>query len=450
MPARFAPTLAPWRPAPGPRAARSRCRALAADMIPERRRYRLKNKLLGPPLVTEQLELGAPGPPDRPRRAGPGLHLLVGLRHRGDADPDGARTSGWPPSPWSCPITLAILGVLFFVTLSYLEVIQFYTKAGGAYVVARDNFGPKVAQIAAVALLIDYTVTVAVQTAAGTAALTSAVPAWPTPSTPWPSPSASCSLLLYGNLRGIREAGKFFAFPTYFFMSSLAVGDRRRATSRRRSATCTTSRSRPTTRSSGGTLGTPGHGLLDGPGLHHAAALLRQRRLVADRPRGHLQRGQQFPPARVDARPPDPGRHELDPGLPGARGDHAAGPLDPRRPLRLGLAHRRVPGGPGRLRQLGAARLLHRPARHRAHPLHRRQHQLQRLPVPGQLRGRRPLPAPPADPARPPAGLLQRDPGAHRRLGRAAPGLPGPGRRPGRRSTPSASSPASPWPAPAW
>src|ERR1700735_3920744 len=74
------------------------------------------------------------------------------------------------------PITVAILGVLFFVTLSYLDVIQYYTKAGGAYVVARDNFGPKIAQIAAVALLIDYTVTVAVQTAAGTAALTSAVP----------------------------------------------------------------------------------------------------------------------------------------------------------------------------------------------------------------------------------------------------------------------------------
>ena len=41
---------------------------------------------------------------------------------------------------------------------------------------ARDNFGPRIAQIAAVALLIDYTVTVAVQCSAGTAALTSAVP----------------------------------------------------------------------------------------------------------------------------------------------------------------------------------------------------------------------------------------------------------------------------------
>ena len=79
--------------------------------------------------------------------------------------------------------------MLFFVTLSYLEVIELYTKAGGSYVVAHDNFGPKVAQVAAVALLIDYTVTVAVQTAAGTAALTSAVPA-ATPPAPSTSPSA--------------------------------------------------------------------------------------------------------------------------------------------------------------------------------------------------------------------------------------------------------------------
>ena len=63
---------------------------------------------------------------------------------------------------------------MFFVMFSYLQVIGVYTRIGGSYVVARDNFGPKVAQVAAVALLIDYTVTVAVQTSAGTAALTSA------------------------------------------------------------------------------------------------------------------------------------------------------------------------------------------------------------------------------------------------------------------------------------
>src|ERR1700740_1707047 len=98
------------------------------------------------------------------------------------------------------PITLAIIGVLFFVTLSYLEVIQLYTKAGGSYVVARDNFGPRIAQIAAVARSSDYTVTVAVQTSAGTAALTSAVPSLTRFTVE--ITVAVILLLLYGNLRG--------------------------------------------------------------------------------------------------------------------------------------------------------------------------------------------------------------------------------------------------------
>ena len=65
---------------------------------------------------------------------------------------------------------------MILVVLSYREVVTIYTRAGGSYVVARDNFGPRVAQVAAVALLIDYVVTVAVQVAAGTAAVASAFP----------------------------------------------------------------------------------------------------------------------------------------------------------------------------------------------------------------------------------------------------------------------------------
>ena len=74
----------------------------------------------------------------------------------------------WPPSRLLLPITFVVIMVLFFVTLSYREVVMVYTQAGGSYVVARENFGVKVAQIAAVALIIDYIVTVAVQIAAGT------------------------------------------------------------------------------------------------------------------------------------------------------------------------------------------------------------------------------------------------------------------------------------------
>jgi amino acid transporter len=191
----------------------------AAESIPETRRYRLKNKLLGPPLVTEQL-------------ASERLNRAIAL---GVLAPDCISSSAYGTEEMLTqlvpyvglaafalvvPITIAILAVLFFVTLSYLEVIQLYTKAGGSYVVARDNFGPRIAQIAAVALLIDYTVTVAVQTSAGTAALTSAVPSLTRFTVE--ITVVVILILLYGNLRGIREAGSYFAIPTYFFIFSLA------------------------------------------------------------------------------------------------------------------------------------------------------------------------------------------------------------------------------------
>jgi amino acid transporter len=113
------------------------------------------------------------------------------------------------------PITGVILFILVLVTASYRQVVMAYTRAGGSYVVARENFGPRFAQVAAAALLIDYVVTVAVQSAAGTVAVVSAVPAL--------GPFhleitiGVVVLLCYGNLRGLREAGRPFALPTYFF-----------------------------------------------------------------------------------------------------------------------------------------------------------------------------------------------------------------------------------------
>jgi amino acid transporter len=74
-----------------------------------------------------------------------------------------------------------------------------------------------------VALLIDYTVTVAVQTSAGTAALTSAVPSLANTFDTVAITVGVVVVLLYGNLRGIREAGKFFAFPMYFYVVSLGT-----------------------------------------------------------------------------------------------------------------------------------------------------------------------------------------------------------------------------------
>jgi amino acid transporter len=182
--------------------------------------YRLKRALLGPPLVTEQLSqerlsnpvaLGVLSPDCISSSAYGTEQMLVIL----------VPFVGLAAFDLVLPITYAILGVLFLVTLSYREVVMVYTKAGGSYVVARDNFGVRVAQIAAVALLIDYTVTVAVQTSAGTNALTSAVPSlvhYQVPIT-----VAVVILLLYGNLRGLREAGSTFALPTYLFIATTGL-----------------------------------------------------------------------------------------------------------------------------------------------------------------------------------------------------------------------------------
>jgi len=109
--------------------------------------------------------------------------------------------------------------------LSYREVVSVYTRAGGSYVVARGNFGPRVAQVAAVALLIDYVVTVAVQTAAGSAAIVSAFPALSRVPVIGPKillviSVTAIGVMCLGNLRGIREAGRAFALPTYLFAGS--------------------------------------------------------------------------------------------------------------------------------------------------------------------------------------------------------------------------------------
>jgi amino acid transporter len=119
------------------------------------------------------------------------------------------------------PITGVILLILVLVAASYRQVVSVYTRAGGSYVVARENFGPKVAQIAAASLLIDYVVTVAVQCAAGTVAVASAIPALG----PYSLEITVGIVLLmcFANLRGLREAGLPFAFPTYLFVGMVGL-----------------------------------------------------------------------------------------------------------------------------------------------------------------------------------------------------------------------------------
>ena len=115
------------------------------------------------------------------------------------------------------PLSLVIAGVLAILMFSYRQTIKAYPSAGGAYIVTKDNFGLIPAQVAGVALLTDYVLTVAVSVSAGVAAIVAAIPA----TNPFRVPMALffISVIAWGNLRGVKESGRLFAAPTYLFIS---------------------------------------------------------------------------------------------------------------------------------------------------------------------------------------------------------------------------------------
>jgi amino acid transporter len=119
------------------------------------------------------------------------------------------------------PITLAVVVVEAVLIFSYRQTIKAYPSAGGAYIVTKDNLGLLPAQLAGVALLVDYVLTVAVSVAAGVQAISTVYPlsdgvrvvlsllfVW---------------LIAYANLLGVRESGRIFAVPTYVFIASLCL-----------------------------------------------------------------------------------------------------------------------------------------------------------------------------------------------------------------------------------
>jgi amino acid transporter len=191
----------------------------AVPLPPDSLSYRLKRRLLGRPLHSEELEHQRLGKPtalavfasDNLSSSAYAteeiLHVLVPI-------------AGLVAFSLVVPITIAMLVVLAFLILSYRETIKAYPSAGGAYLVTRDNFGIKAAQVAGAALLTDYILTVAVSTAAGAAALTSAFDALE----PYRVPITIffICLIAFGNLRGVRESGRIFAVPTYFFITTMA------------------------------------------------------------------------------------------------------------------------------------------------------------------------------------------------------------------------------------
>lgn len=179
-----------------------------------------KRGLLGKPLINSQLEheklsnpvaLGVLSPDAISSTAYGSEQIMIEL----------LPAAGMAAFALLLPITGVILLILVLVAASYRQVVMAYTRSGGSYVVARENFGPRVAQVAAAALLIDYVVTVAVQCAAGTVAVASAIPALG----PYSLEITVGMVLLmcFANLRGLREAGARFAVPTYAFVAMVSL-----------------------------------------------------------------------------------------------------------------------------------------------------------------------------------------------------------------------------------
>ena len=118
-------------------------------------------------------------------------------------------------------ITIIILLLLAMLYVSYRQTIAAYPNGGGAYIVARENLGTSAGLLAAAALLLDYTLNVAVGISAGIGAVVSAIPALHR------FTLAFCLLVLLIltiiNLRGVREAGLAFGLPTFAFVACLGA-----------------------------------------------------------------------------------------------------------------------------------------------------------------------------------------------------------------------------------
>ena len=188
--------------------------------LPEPLTYRLKTRLLGPPLSSGELDEQRLGVPtgvavfssdcisSSAYATEEILHILIPV-------------VGVYAFSLVVPVTVAILVMLTFLIMSYRQTIKAYPAAGGAYMVTRDNFGYRTALVAGMSLLTGYILTVAVSTSAGVAALTSVFPELD-------SARIELTLLVivliaYLNLRGTKESGKVFMVPTYLFIAAMVL-----------------------------------------------------------------------------------------------------------------------------------------------------------------------------------------------------------------------------------
>ncbi|MFR9750300.1 APC family permease [Nocardia sp. 004] len=124
-----------------------------------------------------------------------------------------AGISAYLYAPW---VGLAVAFVMAVVVASYRQNVHAYPSGGGDYEVATTNLGPDAGLTVGSALLVDYVLTVAVSTAAAASNVGSAIPFVATHKVLFAV--VAIATLTAINLRGVRESGTAFAFPTYAFL----------------------------------------------------------------------------------------------------------------------------------------------------------------------------------------------------------------------------------------
>src|SRR5271167_1040068 len=177
----------------------------------------IQDRIFGKPLATseeraEQIGVGAGIPIF-------GLDALTSAAYGPEAALALLIPLGITGTQYLIPIITAILILLTIVFFSYRQTIAAYPSGGGSYTVASENLGEKAGLLAAAALMIDYILTAAVGISAGVTAMTSALPKFQ------PHTLVLCLLILailaIVNLRGVKDTGTAFIFPTFLFIGTL-------------------------------------------------------------------------------------------------------------------------------------------------------------------------------------------------------------------------------------
>jgi amino acid transporter len=116
-------------------------------------------------------------------------------------------------TPW---VAGAVVLVFFTVVASYRQNVHAYPSGGGDYEVVTTNLGANAGLAVASALLVDYVMTVAVSISS---AVENVASQWTLVGNHKPAVAVGLiGLIAFMNLRGVRESGTAFAFPTYGFM----------------------------------------------------------------------------------------------------------------------------------------------------------------------------------------------------------------------------------------